>query len=67
MGLFGILKENKLLKEQLAHMHRENSALRKLCEEKDSHFLALMSDGLRNKSSLAAKYMSDRRKYLNGK
>lgn len=48
-------------------MYKENRKLRKLCDEKDMHFIALISDGLKHKSSLAAKYMADRKKYLNGK
>lgn len=67
MGLLRIIRENKILKEQLARMYKENSKLRKICDEKDMHVLALISDGLRHKSSLAAKYMADRKKYLNDK
>ena len=62
MGLFdGKLK--KELKESKARIKE----LEDLCEEKDSFFKELMSDGLKHKSSLAAKHMSDRKKYLNGK
>jgi hypothetical protein len=38
-----------------------------LCEEKDSFFKELMSDGVKHKSSLAEKHMSDRKKHLKGK
>lgn len=60
MGLFGLMKKNAALK-------KENKMLRKLCQEKDSYFMELMSDGLRHGSKLAAKHMSDRKKYLHGK
>lgn len=60
MGLFSLKKENSYLK-------RENQRLRKLCREKDSYFMELMADGLRHGSKLAAKHMSDRKKYLHGK
>ena len=60
MGLFNLKKENALLRQ-------ENQRLFKLCEEKDSYFKELMSDGLRHGSPLAAQHMSDRKKYLNGK
>lgn len=53
-------RENRELKEQ-------NRQLKNLCEEKDSFFIALMSDALRCGSSIAAKHMSDRKKYLHGK
>lgn len=60
MGLFSLAKEN-------ANLKRENRRLRNLCEEKDSYFMELMSDGLRHGSSLAARHMADRKKYLHGK
>ena len=60
MGLFNLKKENALLRQ-------ENQRLIKLCEEKDSYFKELVSDGLRHGSQLAAQHMSDRKKYLNGK
>ena len=53
-------RENQKLKER-------NRQLKKLCEEKDSFFLELMSDALRHGSSVAAKHMADRKKYLHGK
>lgn len=53
-------RENRALKDR-------NRQLKNLCEEKDSFFLELMSDALRHGSSVAAKHMSDRKKYLHGK
>ena len=53
-------RENRALKDR-------NSKLKNLCEEKDSFFLELMSDALRHGSSVAAKHMADRKKYLHGK
>lgn len=52
--------ENKALKKR-------NMDLVNLCEEKDSFFKELMSDGLRNGSKLAAKHMADRKSYLKSK
>lgn len=66
MGLFGISRTAKLKKE-LAASKRRIKELEALCEEKDSFFKELMADGLKHKSSLAAKHMADRKKYLNGK
>lgn len=60
MSFFSLLAENKSLK-------RQNKMLKKLCREKDSYFMELISDGLRHGSKLAAKHMSDRKKYLRGK
>ena len=60
MSIFGLKKENEQLRN-------ENRKLRNLCKEKDSYFMELMSDGLRHGSKLAAKHMSDRKKYINGK
>lgn len=69
MGLFG-LGSSKMIKE----LKKENEAqrarieqLEDLCEEKDSFFNELMSDGLRHGSSLAGKHMADKKKYLKGK
>ena len=62
MGLF----DNKL-KRELKVKEARIKELEGLCEEKDRFFMELMSDGLKHKSSLAAKHMSDRKKYLNGK
>ena len=53
-------RENRELKER-------NRQLKNLCEEKDSFFIELMSDALRHGSSVAAKHMADRKKYLHGK
>ena len=60
MKLFGLRKENKYLRNEVCK-------LRNLCDEKDSYFMELMADGLRHKSKLAAKHMTDRKKYLQGK
>ena len=61
MNLFNIIKAEN------AYLKKENKRLHQLCEEKDSYFMALMADGLRRGSKLAAKHMSDRKKYVNGK
>ena len=55
------------LKSENAFLKKENQRLHQLCEEKDNFFKELMSDALRNKSKLAAKHMTDRKNYLNGK
>lgn len=69
--LFGLFKNND--DERVAELEEENEALhnridelKDLCEEKDSYFTEMISDGLRHGSKLAAKHMSDRKKYLNG-
>ena len=62
MGLF-----NSKLKNELKASKERIQELEDLCEEKDSFFKELMADGLKHKSSLAAKHMADRKKYLNGK
>ena len=49
------------------YLEKENKRLKNLCEEKDSFFLEVISDGLRHGSKVAAKHMADRKKYLNGK
>lgn len=51
-----LLNENKLLK-------KDNKRLRKLCEEKDSFFMEMISEGLRKGSKLAAKHMAERKDY----
>ena len=61
MNLFNIIKAEN------AYLKKENKRLHQLCEEKDSYFMELMADGLRRGSKLAAKHMSDRKKYVNGK
>ena len=62
LGLF-----DSKLKRELKESKERIKELEDLCEEKDSYFKELMADGLKHKSSLAAKHMSDRKKYLNGK
>lgn len=62
MGLF-----DSKLKRELKESKDRIKELEVLCEEKDSYFKELMADGLKHKSSLAAKHMSDRKKFLNGK
>lgn len=69
MGLFGNKKDkiiSELMKDNQS-LRARNEQLKNLCEEKDSFFNELISDGLRHKSPLAAKHMSDRKKYMNGK
>lgn len=68
--LFGLFKNND---DRVAELEEENEALhnridelKDLCEEKDSYFTEMISDGLRHGSKLAAKHMTDRKKYLNG-
>ena len=70
MGIFG----SKSDKKKISQLEQENKQNRKrikqlenLCEEKDSFFMELMADGLRHGSSRAAKHMSDRKKYKQGK
>lgn len=65
MGLFG--GKDKKDKIKIGLLERRVKELEDLCEEKDSFFMELMSDGLRNGSSLAAKHMADRKKYKRGK
>lgn len=60
MKFFALKKENEILKKEVRR-------LKDLCDEKDSFFIELMSDGLRHKSKLAAQHMSDRKKYLRDK
>lgn len=60
MDFFGLKKENERLRKENIRLHR-------LCKEKDSYFMELMSDALRHGSKLAGKHMSDRKKYINGK
>ena len=47
-------------------LKKENRRLHKLCKLKDSYFSELISDGLRHGSTLAARHMADRNKYLKG-
>ncbi len=72
MGLFGLFGSKD--KQRILQLEKENRTNRKrikqledLCEEKDSFFMQLMSDGLRHGSPLAAKHMADRKKYKHGK
>lgn len=63
MGLFGPSKKDiKIYK-----LEKENKRLRDLCEEKDSFFKEMISDGLRHKSKLASKHMKDLKDYKKGK
>ena len=62
MGLF-----DRKLRRELNESKARIKELEELCEEKDSFFKELMADGLKHRSSLAAKHMADRKKYLNGK
>ena len=55
------------LTKQISQLKKENRRLHRLCRTKDSYFLELMSDALRHGSKLAAKHMSDRKKYIHGK
>ncbi len=52
--------ENKVQKKRIRQLER-------LCQEKDSFFMELMSDGLRHGSPLAGKHMADCKKYKRGK
>ena len=56
-----------MLLKQVKSLKKENRRLRNLCKAKDSYFMELMADGLRHGSKLAAKHMSDRKKYIYGK
>ena len=62
-----MMKFGRSSKEKIAYLEKENKRRKKLCEEKDSFFMELMSDGMRRGSSLAAKHMADRREYLKRK
>ncbi len=70
MGIFGSKSDKKkisLLEQENKQNRKRIKQLENLCEEKDSFFMELMADGLRHGSSLAAKHMSDRKKYKQGK
>jgi hypothetical protein len=69
MGLFDSKSKQKIrfLESELRTSKKRIRQLERLCEEKDSFFKESIADGLRHGSSLAAKHMSDRKKYLNGK
>ena len=67
MGLFGKKKkieELEIISQIKSDRIRE---LEELCEVKDAYFSEMMSDGLRNGSSLAGKHMANRKKYLKNK
>lgn len=61
------MSQNNHLERENQRLKERNRQLKNLCEEKDSFFLELMSDALRHGSSVAAKHMADRKKYLHGK
>lgn len=61
------MSQNNHLERENQRQKERNRQLKNLCEEKDSFFLELMSDALRHGSSVAAKHMADRKKYLHGK
>lgn len=69
MGLFNSNKDKEInrLRRSNANKDREILRLKKLCDEKDSYFAEMISDGLRHKNKLAAKHMKDRKDYLNVK
>lgn len=69
MGILGFGNKNKVERlEQENKAQRERiKQLEDLCEEKDSHFIQLMSDGLKKGSSLAGRHMADRKSFLKGK
>ena len=69
MGLFGFGDKKRiagLVQENQAQRNRIKQ-LENLCNEKDSFFTELMSDGLKKGSALAGKHMADRREYLKSK
>ena len=63
MSFFKPSSKDQIIK----NLEKENRRLRELCDEKDSYFMEMISDGMRHGSSLAAKHMSDRKKYIHGK
>lgn len=67
MGLFGNGKEIKRLQQENLQQRKRIKELENLCEEKDSFFKEMISDGMRHGSSLAGKHMSDRKRYLKEK
>ena len=66
MGLFGNSTKIKELSRENEALRKKNKELVNLCNEKDSFFDEMISDGLRHCSSLAAKHMSDKKKYYKG-
>lgn len=70
MGIFGIGKKNKeisMLKKDIIAKDKRIKELKNLCEEKDSFFSEIISDGLRHGSPKAAKHMAEKKKYLKRK
>lgn len=69
MSLFGRKEKAtiKSLEMDLDTAYKRIETLENLCEEKDSYFMEMISDGLRHGSSRAGQHMADRKKYLNGK
>lgn len=67
MGLFNLFKlkktKDKDYKNIIKTQDKRIKQLERLCYEKDAHFSSLMSDGLRHGSSLAGKYMNDKKQY----
>lgn len=61
-----LIKENARLAEENAYLKDLVVNLRIRGAEKDMHFDAVISDGLRHGSSLATSYMADKKQYLNG-
>lgn len=66
MGLFSNKKRISDLENENRKKDKRIRELEDLCDEKDEYFKEMISDGMRHGSSLAAKHMSDRKKYLNG-
>jgi len=67
MGWFGDSSKKEIIKLKNENKRKDKRIrqLENLCNEKDSYFKELMSDGMRHGSSLAAKHMRDRKDYLN--
>lgn len=64
---FGSIKKIKALEEENAALKKRNRELVDLCDEKDSYFSEMISDGLRHGSKLASKAMNDKKDFLNGR
>ncbi|RRD94592.1 hypothetical protein EII17_07355 [Clostridiales bacterium COT073_COT-073] len=60
------VKISKLKKDNMTKAKRIKD-LEKICQKQDQSINRLMSDGLRHGSTLAAKYMADKKKQLRGK
>ena len=54
MSFFKPSSKDQIIK----NLEKENRRLRELCDEKDSYFMEMISDGMRHGSSLAAKHMN---------